>query len=191
MTRQKWRPPQHVRHCEEVLAPVFLRGTTTRPLKPKSGRLGGRWRRWSRQRKQPPLQWVASPAAATTSAPTIEATSAPVVVTTSAPVAYRQRQPPQRVRRGPRSCPPTGVRTRPSKNAAATPHGVRRLVQPPGRRRSSAVGGAGDAVDVADLRTARPSLVRWTDSRAPTKRQEAVPVAAPKPSRPRSQTRGS
>jgi hypothetical protein len=62
------------------------------------------------------------------------------------------------------------------------PHGVRRLVQPPGRCRSNAAGGAGDTVDVVDLRTMRPSPVRWTDSRAPTKRQEA----APKPSRPRS-----
>jgi hypothetical protein len=46
-------------------------------------------------------------------------------------------------------------------------HGVRRLVRPPGRRRNSADGGAGDATDVADLRTARPSPVRWTDSHAP------------------------
>jgi hypothetical protein len=45
-------------------------------------------------------------------------------------------------------------------------HGVRRLVRPPGRRRSSAAGGAGDTTDVADLRTARPSPVRWTDSHA-------------------------
>jgi hypothetical protein len=33
-------------------------------------------------------------------------------------------------------------------------HGVRRLVRPPGRRRNSAAGSAGDATDVADLRTA-------------------------------------
>jgi hypothetical protein len=31
------------------------------------------------------------------------------------------RRPPQHVRRGPRSCPPAGVRTRPSKNAVAAP----------------------------------------------------------------------
>jgi hypothetical protein len=130
-----------------------------------------------------PLQLVASPAAATTSAPT--------TVATSAPVAYRQRRPPQHARRGPRSRPPTRVRTRPSKNATATPHGVRRLVQPLGRRQSSAAGSAGDAVDVADLRTTRPSPMQWTDSHAPTKRQEAALEAAPKPSRPRSQTRGS
>jgi hypothetical protein len=71
------------------------------------------------------------------------------------------------------------------------PHGVRRLVRPPGRRRTSAAGGAGDAIDVADLRTARPSPVWWTDSHAPTKRQETVSEAAPRPSKPRSQTRGS
>jgi hypothetical protein len=52
-------------------------------------------------------------------------------------------------------------------------------------------GDAGDAMDVVDLRTARPSLVRWTDSRTPTKRQEVAPEVAPKPSRSRSQTRGS
>jgi hypothetical protein len=46
-------------------------------------------------------------------------------------------------------------------------HGVRRLVQPPGRRRSSVVGGARDAMDTVDLRTVRPSPVRWTDSHAP------------------------
>jgi hypothetical protein len=46
-------------------------------------------------------------------------------------------------------------------------HDVRRLVRPPGQRRSSAAGGAGDATDVVDLRMARPSPVRWTDSHAP------------------------
>jgi hypothetical protein len=44
----------------------------------------------------------------------------PVTAATFAPVAYRQRRPPQRVRRGPRPRPSTGVRTRPSKNAFAT-----------------------------------------------------------------------
>jgi hypothetical protein len=46
-------------------------------------------------------------------------------------------------------------------------------------------------MDVADLCTAQPSPVRWMDNHAPTKQQEAAPEAAPKPSRPRSQTRGS
>jgi hypothetical protein len=45
--------------------------------------------------------------------------------------------------------------------------GVRRLVRLPRRRRSSAADCAGNAMDAADLRTARPSPVRWTDSRAP------------------------
>jgi hypothetical protein len=71
------------------------------------------------------------------------------------------------------------------------PHGVRRLVRPPGRRRSSVDGDAGEAVDVADLRMAQPSPLRWTDNHAPTKKQEAAPEAAPKPSRPRSQAHGS
>jgi hypothetical protein len=59
------------------------------------------------------------------------------------------------------------------------PRGVRRLVRPP-----STASGAGEAVDVADSRTARPSPVRWTDSHAPTKRQEAASEAAPGPSEP-------
>jgi hypothetical protein len=46
-------------------------------------------------------------------------------------------------------------------------HGVRRLVRPPGRCRNSAAGGAGDATDVVDLSTARPSPVWLTDSHAP------------------------
>jgi hypothetical protein len=46
-------------------------------------------------------------------------------------------------------------------------HSVRRLVRPPGRRRNSATSSVGDATDVADLRTARPSPVRWTDNHAP------------------------
>jgi hypothetical protein len=45
--------------------------------------------------------------------------------------------------------------------------GVRRLVQPLGRRQSSAAGCVGNAMDAADLRTARPSPVWWTNSRAP------------------------
>jgi hypothetical protein len=45
-------------------------------------------------------------------------------------------------------------------------YSVRRLVQPPGRHRSSTAGGAGDATDVADLCTARSSPERWMDSHA-------------------------
>jgi hypothetical protein len=48
--------------------PRPLTRVTTRPLKPKSWRLGCRQRWWSRQRRQPALQWAASLAAATTSA---------------------------------------------------------------------------------------------------------------------------
>jgi hypothetical protein len=62
--------------------------------------------------------------------------------------------------------------------------GVRPLVRPPG-----AAGGAGEVVDVADLRMARPSPVRWTDSHAPTKQQEAASEAVPKPPKPRHQAR--
>jgi hypothetical protein len=39
-------------------------------------------------------------------------------------------------------------------------------------------------VDVANLRTTRPSPVRWTDSHTPTKRQEAASEGATRPSKP-------
>jgi hypothetical protein len=55
----------------------------------------------------------------------------------------------------------TGGRTTPSGNTDTAPavYDVLGPPPPPG-----AAGGAGRAVDVADLRTARPSPVRWTDS---------------------------
>jgi hypothetical protein len=65
------------------------------------------------------------------------------------------------------------------------PRGVRRLLRPPG-----AAGVAGEAMDVADLRAARPSPVRLTSSHAPTKQQEAASEAAPKPPKPRHRARG-
>jgi hypothetical protein len=57
----------------------------------------------------------------------------------------------------------TGVRTRPSGDADTA---LRRTTccAPPG-----AAGGAGRDVDVADLCTARPSPVWWTDSHPPTR----------------------
>jgi hypothetical protein len=45
-------------------------------------------------------------------------------------------------------------------------------------------------MDVADMRTARPSHVRWTDNHTPTKQQEAALEAAPKPPKPRHRARG-
>jgi hypothetical protein len=78
-----------------------------------------------------------------------------------------------------------GVRTRPSKNAAAAPAAHDVLYDPP----PGAAGGTGEAVDVADLRTAQPSPVRWTDSHALTKQQEAASEAAPKPPKPRHRAR--
>jgi hypothetical protein len=51
---------------------------------------------------------------------------------TFAPVACRRRRPPQRVQRGPRPRPPTGVSTRPSKNAAATSTAYDVLYDPSG-----------------------------------------------------------
>jgi hypothetical protein len=61
------------------------------------------------------------------------------------------------------------------------PHGVRRLVRPPG-----VTGGTGEAMDVANPRTTRPSPVRWTGSHAPPQRQEAAPEAAPELPKPGS-----
>jgi hypothetical protein len=76
-----------------------------------------------------------SPAEATTSvvaaSPAVATTSAPTTAATSAPVAYRRRRTPKRARRGPLSRPPMGVRTRPSKNAAATPTAYDTLYDPP------------------------------------------------------------
>jgi hypothetical protein len=55
----------------------------------------------------------------------------PATVATFAPVACWQRRPPQCVRRGPRPRPPTGVRTRPSKNVATTSMAYNILYDPP------------------------------------------------------------
>jgi hypothetical protein len=53
--------------------------------------------------------------------------------------------------------------------------------------------GAGEAVDVADPHTARPSPLWWTDSHAPTKQQEAATEAAVagRATQAKSQARGS
>jgi hypothetical protein len=66
------------------------------------------------------------------------------------------------------------------------PSGVRRLGRSPG-----AAGDAGRAADMPDLRVARQSPVRWTDSHARTKRREATPEAAPEPAEPACQARCS
>jgi hypothetical protein len=149
--------------------PSSCGGAATRPLKPKSWRLGDRWRWWSRQRRQPPLQQAASPAAATT----------------SAPVAYRRRRPPQRVQKGPRPCPPTGVRTRPSKNATATSAACDVLYDP--------LGGVGAVRRLCRERhgCSRPAhgatVAHAVDGQpCPAWRREAALEAAPKPSKPRS-----
>jgi hypothetical protein len=92
----------------------------------------------------------------------------------------------QRARRGLRSRPHCGSEDKTIQERRRRPHGVRRLVRPPG-----ATGGAGETMDVANPRAARPSPVRWTGSHAPPQRQEAAPEAAPEPPRPGSQTRGS
>jgi hypothetical protein len=122
MTRQQWRSPQHVCHCEKVLAPVFLRGATTRPLKLKS----------QKARRQVAL--MVSPAEATTSA-TGSLTSGGDHLSTdnSGHLCTGGWRLPQHTRRGPRSCPHCRVRTRPSKNAAAAPAAYDVLYGPPVR----------------------------------------------------------
>jgi hypothetical protein len=66
---------------------------------------------------------------------------------------------PQHARRGPRSRPPTGVRTRPSKNAAATPTAYGVLYDPPVRpagRRSCGCGGPAHGTTVAHAVDGQP-----------------------------------
>jgi hypothetical protein len=92
---------------------------------------------------------------------------------------------PQHARRGPRSRPHQGSEDKTIQERGRRPRDARRLIRPPG-----AAGGAREAVDVVNPRTARPLLVRWTDSHAPTKRQEAASEAAPKPSKPRNRAHG-
>jgi hypothetical protein len=116
-------------------------------------------------------------------------------------ISHKRRRPPQHRRQRPSlhrwaaaasarammsSLPSSsGVRTRPSKNAVAAPAAYDVLYDP-----SSVAGGAGEAVDVADLCTARPSPVRWTGSHALARQQEAASEAAPKPPKPRHRARG-
>jgi hypothetical protein len=82
----------------------------------------------------------------------------PAVATTSASAPWRG---------GPRPRPPTGVTTRPSKNASATSTVYDVLYDPPGSVRAAWPAVAGGAAGAADLRTARLSPVRWTGSHAP------------------------
>jgi hypothetical protein len=160
-----------MRHCKEVLTPVLLRGATTRPLKLKSWRLGDRWRWWSRQWRQPPLHWAASPAAATTSATSSPASGGDhlntddsghlctggLPATTDASTSAERSSPPSSCESEDKTIQERGRHL----------HGVRHLVQPLRRCRNSVADSARDATGAADLRTARPSPVRWTDSHAP------------------------
>jgi hypothetical protein len=110
-----------------------------------------------------------SPAVATTSTPSgrLCTNGSPATAATFAVVACQQRRPSQCPRRGPRSRPPNRGEDKTIQERGRHLHGVRRLVRPPGRRQNSTVGGAGDATDVADLRTAQPSPLRRMDNHAP------------------------
>jgi hypothetical protein len=79
----------------------------------------------------------------------------------------------------------TGVRTGPSRNADTAPAAYDVLYDP-----SGVVGGAGRAMDVADLRTARPSPVRWMDSHTSAKQQVAVRLLHKASERPSSPNAG-
>jgi hypothetical protein len=88
------------------------------------------------QWRQPPLHQVASQrrrpplhrAARQWRRPPLHRATSPAVATTSALAACQRQRPPQRVRRGPRPHPPTGVRTRPSK-PWSWKHGGRRCLR--------------------------------------------------------------
>jgi hypothetical protein len=162
--------------------PRLPTGATTRPLKPKS----------QKARRQVAL--MVSPAEATTSATGSLTSSGDHLITDdsghlstddSGHLCIGGRRLPHHMRRGPRSCPHCGSEDKTIQERGPRPRSVRRLVRPPG-----ATAGAGEAVDAADLRTTRPSPVRWTGSHAPTKRQEAASEAAPRPSMPGNRARG-
>jgi hypothetical protein len=174
---QRWRSPQGVRHRKEVLAPVLMRGATTRPLKPKSRGLGGRGA------LMVPL------AEATTSAVGSLTSSGNHLSTNDSDHLCTGRQRlPQHARRGPRSRPLTGVTTRPSKNAAATPAAYDVLYDPPP---PSAANGQETPWmwRTRARRDCHPCGGRTSTPRP--ERQEAASEAAPKPSSPKGQTRCS
>jgi hypothetical protein len=116
MTRQQWQSPQHVRHCEKVLAHVFLRGVTMRPLKPKSQK--ARWQ----------VALKVSPAKATTSA-TGSLTSGDNHLSTddSGHLCTGGQLLPQHMQRGPRSRPHCGSE---DKTIQAREPGTRRPTTP-------------------------------------------------------------
>jgi hypothetical protein len=152
-TRQQRQSSQHVRRCRKDLAPVSLRGATTSHYSQRAGgpAAGGTDSPASggnhlcsgepHQRRRPPQHQRQRPPAR--QYPTGE------------------RRPHQRARRGLRSRPHYGSEDKTIQERRRRPRGVRRLVQPPG-----ATGGAGEAVDMANPHTARPSPVRWTGSHA-------------------------
>jgi hypothetical protein len=131
---------------------------------------------------------VVSPAEATTSAAGSLTSGgdhlSTKTATTSAPVAYRRRRPPERVQKGPRPRPPMAVRTRPSKNTTATSVACDVLYDPLGGVGAvrHGCGRPAHGATVARAMDGQPRLAWWW---------EAALEAAPKPSRPRSETRGS
>jgi hypothetical protein len=103
---------------------------------------------------------------------------------------HRRRRPSQRVRKGPCPRPPTGVRTRPSKNAAATSMAYDALYDPPGGVRAvrSAVQGMPRMWRISTRCDHRPCGGRTA---TPAWRREAASEAAPKPSKPKRWSRST
>jgi hypothetical protein len=151
-----------------------------KPSKPKSRGSDRRWHRRSRRRRN--LLWLPPPQHRRQRPPARQRHA-------------DERRPPQPAPVDPHSSPHGRAGTDLRAEASCwsedktiheherSPSGVRRLGRSPG-----AVGDAGRAADMPDLRAARQSPVRWTDSHARTKRQEATSEAAPEPADPACQT---
>jgi hypothetical protein len=153
-------------HSEEVLTPVLLRGVTTRPLKPKNGRLGGRWHWWSRQRRQPPLH------------DHLSADDSGHLYTSGLPATAATSP------RAERSSPPSPYGGEDKTIQGRDRHlcGIRRLVRPPGRHQGRVAGCAGNDRSPSDGRTVVPRLAAGGGAKAiqakePGTRQLAAPAA--------------
>jgi hypothetical protein len=123
-THQQWRPPKCVRHCEEVLAPVLLRGGDNEAIKAKE---------WEARRQ---VALTVSPAEATTSAvgsltsggDHLSTNDSDHLCTGGLPATAAASA------RAKRSSLPYshGSEDKTIQERTRHPHGVRRLVQPPG-----------------------------------------------------------
>jgi hypothetical protein len=154
-----------------------------KPSKPKSRRSDRRWRRQSRRWRN--LLWLPPPRHQRQRPPACQRHTDEWQLPQPAPADPHS---------SPRGRAGTGLHAEAScwsedktiQEHERRPSGVRRLGRSPG-----AVGDAGKATDMPDLRTTRQSPVRWTDSHARTKRQEATSEVTPEPAEPACQARCS